>query len=131
MSTQTHPPLHISPPPAATGVRHVSVFERVRYVPGEVHGAILLQNERLRQVLFCVAAGNDLPRHRATCDVAVTVIEGAGTLVLDDGAPLRLRPGVHLVMPEGTPHAVEAETDLALLATFASPTPAIHFLDDE
>jgi quercetin dioxygenase-like cupin family protein len=61
--------------------------------------------------------------------VTVTVAAGTGALSLDEAEPIRLRPGVHLFLPGGTPHAVEAESDLALVATFTDPRPEIQFIE--
>lgn len=125
------PPFSLDPSPLFDPAtpHHVVLTERARHVPGQVVGAVLLQTNRLRQLLLGVAAGQAMPRHRATCDATVTVVEGAGRLALDGADPIRLRPGVHLFLPEGTPHAVEAEADLTLVATFADPEAEIHFLD--
>ncbi len=125
------PPLTLDPEPLLrpSAVGHVALTERVRHAPGQAIGVVLLQTDRLRQLLLGVAAGHAMPRHRATSDVTVTVVEGAGTLTLDGAEPVALRPGVHLVLPAGTPHAVGAEVDLTLVATFAEPRPEIEFLE--
>ena len=125
------PPLTLDPAPLLdpSAAGHVVLTERARHVPGQAAGAVLLQTGRLRQLLLGVAAGQAMPRHRASCDVTVTVVAGAGRLTRDAAAPIRLRPGVHLFLPAGTPHAVEAEADLTLVATFADAAPEIHFLD--
>lgn len=127
----TAPPLSLDPAPLfdPSAVQHVDLTERVRHVPGQAQGAVLLQTDRVRQLLLGVGAGQVMPRHRATCDVTVTVIAGAGALTLDDAGPVRLRLGVHLFLPAGAAHAVEAEADLTLVATFFDPAPEIHFLD--
>lgn len=133
MQTTIHskPPLTLDPSPVfdPSAVQHVVLTERVRHAPGQAVAAVVLQTDRLRQLLLGVAAGQVMPRHRATCDATVTVVAGTGTLTLDEDEPIRLAPGVHLFLPEGTPHAVESVTDLTLLATFADPQPGIHFLE--
>lgn len=126
----TKPPLTLDPSPIfdPSTAGHVVLAERVRHVPGQTQGSVLLQTDRLRQMLMAVPAGLTMPRHRATCDVTVTVAAGTGRLTLDGAEAIRLAPGVHLFLPAGTPHAVEAEADLTLVATFADPAAEIHFL---
>ena len=125
------PPLRLDPAPLfdPSAVQHVDALGHARHVPGQTQGTVLLQTDRVRQLLLAVSAGLTLSRHRATCDVTVTVAAGDGALTLDGADPIRLRPGVHLFLPAGTPHAVEAEADLTLLATFADPEPEIQFSD--
>lgn len=123
-------PLSFDPAPLfdPSTVRHIDVTEQAQYVPGQVRGTVILETDRVRQLLFGVPEGQTMPRHRASCDVTVTVVAGTGALTLDEAEPIRLRPGGHLFLPEGTPHAVEAESDLALVATFAAPRPEIRFI---
>lgn len=125
------PPLLLDPEPLLRPpvVGHVVVTEHARHERGQARGTVLLQTDRLRQLLLAVPEGQAMPRHRATCDATVTVIAGAGALTLDDADPILLRPGVHLFLPGGTPHAVEAEADLTLVATFADPAPDIQFIE--
>lgn len=129
----TKPPLSLDPSPVfdPSAVQHVVLTERTRHVPGQIVGAILLQTDRLRHLLMGVAAGQVMSWPRASCGVTVTVVAGAGRLTLDAAKSIRLRPGVHLFLPAGVPHAVEAEEDLTLVATFMDPAPEIHFLPGE
>ncbi len=126
----TLPPLKLDPAPLfdPAAVQHVDVTERARHVPGQTQGAVLLQTDRIRQMLMAVPAGLTMPRHRATCDATVTVAAGTGALTFDDAEPIALRAGVHLFMPAGVPHAVEATSDLTLIATFVEAAPEIQFL---
>ena len=123
------PPLHLDPTPLfdPSAVQFVVALQHARHVPGQTQGTVLLQTDRIRQLLLAVPAGLTLPRHLATCDVTLTVAAGDGTLRLDGADPIRLRPGVHLFLPARTPHAVKAEASLTLLATFADPAPEIQF----
>ncbi len=128
----TPPPLRLDPVPLfdPAAVQHVAATEHARHVPGQTQGTILLQTDRIRQLLLAVPAGMTMPRHRATCDVTITVVAGTGALTLSasgDAEAVALRPGVHLFLPSGTPHAVEAEADLTLVATFADAAPEIQF----
>ncbi len=104
-----------------------SLLDRASYTPGKVTTCVILQTDRIRQMLFCVPAAGRLPEHRASCDVALAVIEGCGTITLGDELPVTLAHGEHVFMPAGTPHAVAADEDLCLLATFAEPDPEIRF----
>lgn len=123
-------PFQVVPPPVfdASRLQHTSLRGHLRYVPGTVQGVILVQTSNLRQMLLCVPAGQGLPRHLATCDVTVRVIEGAGVLTVDGEEPVHLHEGSYLFMPAGQPHAVVAEKNLALLATFTQPNAEIRFL---
>ena len=127
----TTPPLRIDPAPIfdPSAVQHVVVTERARHVPGQTQGTVLLQTDRVRQLLLAVPAGLTMPRHRATCDVTITVVAGTGALTLDGAEAVALRPGVHLFLPAQTPHAVEAEADLTIVATFADAAPEIQFIE--
>jgi nitric oxide dioxygenase len=123
------PPLRLDPTPLfdPSAVQHVVVTEHARHVTGQTQGTILLQTDRVRQMLLAVPAGLTMPRHRATCDVTLTVAAGTGMFTGGDAEPVALRPGVHLFIPARTPHAVEATTDLTLVATFADAAPEIQF----
>ncbi len=110
-------------PPAVT----TSILDRASYVPGKVTTSVILQTDRIRQMLFCVPAAGQLHEHRASCDVALAVVEGRGSITLGDEPPVALAHGEHVFMPAGTPHAVAADENLCLLATFAEATPEITF----
>ncbi len=116
-----------SPTPATGQPVISSIPDRASFTPGAVTTSILLQTDRIRQMLFCVPAAGRLPEHRASCDVALTVIEGRGAITLGDAPPTALTPGTHVFMPTGTPHAVDADENLCLLATFSEATPTIEF----
>lgn len=117
-----------APPTPATGQPvATSLLDRASYTPGKVTTSVILQTGRIRQMLFCVPAAGRLPEHRASCDVALAVIEGRGTITLGDEPPVALAHGEHVFMPAGTPHVVAAVENLCLLATFAEPHPEIRF----
>ncbi len=117
----------MSPMPATEQPVISSILDRASYTPGKVTTSVLLQTDRIRQMLFCVPAAGQFPEHRASCDVALAVIEGSGTITLGDEPPVALAPGSHVFMPTGTPHAVAADENLCLLATFAEAAPKIEF----
>ena len=106
-----------------------SVLDRARYEPGKVTSVLVLQSDRIRQVLFCVPAAGRLPGHRASCDVALEMAS-RGTIFLGDEPPTELVLGTHVFMPARTPHAVSADQDPCLLATFAEPDPEIRSQND-
>lgn len=117
----------MSPMPATEQPVTTSILDRASYTPGRVTTSVILQTDRIRQMLFCVPAAGRLPEHRASCDVALAVIEGCGTITLGNAPPAALAPGTHVFMPASTPHAVDADENLCLLATFAEATPTIEF----
>ncbi len=126
----TAPPLALNPTPIfdPATVQHVDVTARARHVPGQTQGSVLLQTDRVRQMLMAVPAGLTMPRHRATCDVTITVAAGTGSLPLDGAEAVALHAGVHLFLPAGTAHAVAAATDLTLVVTFTEAAPEIQFI---
>lgn len=126
------PPVQFHPSPIfdPASVQHVVAADHVTHVPGQTQGHILLKTDRFYQLLLAVPAGLLMPWHQSTRDATVTVMAGTGSLLLENAEPIHLQPGVHLYLPAGTPHAVEAETDITLIATFADPDSEIQFLDD-
>jgi quercetin dioxygenase-like cupin family protein len=62
-------------------------------------------------VMFAMAAGERLSEHTAARPAIIHVLAGTGDLTVD-GDPHPLAPGAWLRMTAGTPHALDATTDL-------------------
>lgn len=103
---------------------HQSYFTRlqdqIQYADAGVLSKVLLKTARCQYTLFCLSAGTDISEHTSTRDAVVQVLEGQGLLTLN-GEPIRLEPGVLVLMPANASHALQAEQNLAFLLTLSDP----------
>jgi quercetin dioxygenase-like cupin family protein len=72
---------------------------------------------------FNFRAGQELPVHAHDIEgeVSLTVIEGEGEFLGEDGATLPAKAGDILISSISEPHGLRAKTDLRLLVTIAPP----------
>jgi quercetin dioxygenase-like cupin family protein len=88
----------------------------------------LHQTDRQKVVLGYFEPGQFIPVHAPESDVAITVLDGTGT-VRDGEDDRRVEPGSVVVVPAGTDRGVRADDDSRLEATLVTappPTDAEH-----
>ncbi len=67
----------------------------------------LVDNERVRIVVFAFDAGEQLTEHTASMPAVLTLVDGAMRLDLDEGS-YELGPGDCAYLPAHAPHSLEA-----------------------
>lgn len=88
------------------------------YPQSGVLSKVLLKLPTSQYTLFCLATGTEISEHTSTRNATVHVLEGRGILTLA-GEPIRLEPGVFVFMAAHTPHALQADENLAFLLTLS------------
>ena len=79
---------------------------------------LIFDSERMRVVLFCLKAGQELTPHSAPSEVMFHCVEGAGKAIIGkDDIPLV--PGALVDCPPQVSHGLKAEKDLVVLAIIA------------
>jgi quercetin dioxygenase-like cupin family protein len=66
--------------------------------------------------LFCMAAGQSMSEHAASCPAAIHVLKGSGAVRLGRKSH-QARPGSWYYMPKGLLHALRADEDFVFLLT--------------
>lgn len=83
---------------------------------------LIFDSERMRVVLFCLKAGQELQPHSAPSEVMFYCVEGAGNAIIgNDNVPLTR--GSLVDCPPQVEHGLKADKDLTVLAIIA-PRPA-------
>lgn len=88
----------------------------VQFAQGGIVSKTFLERDRVKLVLFCMAAGQQLSEHTAGMPAIIHVLSGRAVATLEQQVH-EAGPGDVLYMPAGTVHAVEAKDDLVFLLT--------------
>ena len=100
--------------------RPVDLAAQVEYAPGQVTSKTLVQNPAVGITLFAMAKGEGISAHKSTGDAFVTVLEGRGSITIDNDT-FTVEQGQSIVMPAGHPHAVSALDDFKMLLVVVFP----------
>ncbi|MBF0480325.1 MAG: cupin domain-containing protein [Desulfovibrionaceae bacterium] len=92
----------------------------VEYLPGQVVSKTLVQNKALSLTLFAFPAGEGLSEHTARGEALVQVLDGEALLTIG-GKKVRATAGQTVVMPAGTPHALDAPKAFKMLLCVVQP----------
>lgn len=79
---------------------------------------ILLDNPKIKVLLFTFAAGGGLAEHVAPLDATIQIISGQAAITVADEAIVG-KPGTWIQMVAKTPHSIKAETPVVLLLTLS------------
>ena len=93
--------------------------------PDGILSRTLLNDDRLRVVLFAFSQGQQLTEHTASVPAVLHVLEGEAGLKLGPDA-VEARAGAWVHMPANLPHGIEARTPLILLLLMLKAPPAAH-----
>jgi quercetin dioxygenase-like cupin family protein len=74
----------------------------------------ILENERLKGVIFGFGSGQELSEHTASKPALLFFVKGEATLGLGDDAR-EARAGTWVHMPAGLKHSIRAKTPLVML----------------
>lgn len=89
--------------------------EKTIYAPDGPQPKILMDDDKVKIVVAGLEPGQKIPEH-AEATAMYHFLEGRGWMLVD-GERLAVGPGATVVMPAGTVRGMEAETQLAFLAT--------------
>ena len=97
----------------------LNLADEVGYQPGQIVSKTLVQNDAVGLTLFAFDQGEQISTHEATGDALVTILDGAGRIILA-GVTHELHTGESIIMPARTPHAVFAveQFKMALLVVY-------------
>lgn len=84
------------------------LVEMVTYQPGQVVSRTLAQNPFLSLTVFAFDAGEGISAHTVTADALVQIIDGQAKVTVGDKQVV-VKAGQVVAMPEGVPHALQAE----------------------
>lgn len=77
---------------------------------------ILIDNPKIKAILFSFAAGAGLAEHVAPLDATIQIISGMAALTVVDEV-VDGKPGTWIHMVAKTPHSIRAETPVVMLLT--------------
>ncbi|MBI4288072.1 MAG: cupin domain-containing protein [Chloroflexi bacterium] len=97
----------------AQQVARLREFDSKRFV-----SKLIFDSEKMRVVLFCLKAGQEVSPHSAPSEVLFHCIEGQGEAIVGD-EKVDLAPGSLVDCPPQMPHGLVAETDLVVVAVIA------------
>ena len=96
----------------------ITLQDLIKYPTSGIISKVLLKDTNSQYSLFCLAGGTLIDEHTSTRNAVVNVVAGTGNLYLA-GENITLAPGVFIFIPSNTPHAVQAQSNLAFLLTLS------------
>lgn len=102
-------------------MRTVDLREAQAFSPAGPRSILVADGPAARYALFCLEPGQAMPPHVSPCAVALTVLEGEGT-VSGAGGEAPLAPGTMVLFDPDEPHGFTARTRLVALAVI-TPRP--------
>ena len=86
----------------------------IEYATDAIVSKTLVDEPRVKIVLFAMSAGQSLSEHTASMPASIHVLEGKASILLD-AARHEASPGTYIFMPAHLNHAVDAITDTVFL----------------
>ncbi|TVQ58005.1 MAG: cupin domain-containing protein [Spirulina sp. DLM2.Bin59] len=90
----------------------------IEYPQSGAKSKLLLEDENCRYMLMSLAASASLAEHTNPRNATVNVIEGQGTMTLED-KEIFLKFGVFIFIPASARHSLKAITNLSFLLTLS------------
>lgn len=94
----------------------VDLEAAVEFAADGIVSKTLLEQPGCKVILFCMATGQSLSEHTASCPAAIHVLKGKGVVRLGRKSH-QARPGSWYYMPKGLLHALRADEDFVFLLT--------------
>ncbi|MFH1139314.1 MAG: cupin domain-containing protein [Pseudomonadota bacterium] len=92
----------------------------VEYQAGQVVSRTMAQPPHLSLTLFAFDQGEGISSHSASGDALVQVLDGEALITIGD-KKVTVAAGEAVVMPAGTPHALDAPVRFKMLLTVVKP----------
>ena len=99
----------------------IRLTDLVDYQEGRVVSRTLAQPPYMSLTLFAFARGEGISAHSASGDALVQVLDGEALITIGD-EKFTVGSGESVVMPAGTPHALDAPTPFKMLLTVVKAT---------
>jgi quercetin dioxygenase-like cupin family protein len=80
------------------------------------NSTIVLDDDRLKVILFSFASGSGLAEHVAPFTAIIQIISGEAEMTVGD-QPVAGKAGTWIQMKPKTPHSIQAQTPVTLLLT--------------
>jgi quercetin dioxygenase-like cupin family protein len=82
--------------------------------PDTIISQTVLENERVKLILFGFAPGQELSEHTASMPAILQFVQGEAGLTLD-ADEVTAQPGTVVYMPPRLPHSVRAQTEVVMI----------------
>ena len=104
-------------------MKKINLYEESKFSDKGMAKLLVHDSPYFKILNFNFKAGQELPVHAHDIEgqVSLTVLEGEGEFLGQDGATLPARKGDVLISDIAEPHGLRAKTDLRLLVTIAPP----------
>ena len=104
-------------------VKKVNLFEAGLFADKGFGRLLVHDSPYFKIINFNFRAGQELPVHSHDIEgqVSLTIIEGEGEFLGQDGSSFPAKPGDVVISDIAEPHGLRAKTDLRLLVTIAPP----------
>ena len=96
----------------------INLEEFTEFSPSKPVSKILYDSEKVRAVLFCLDAGQEVAPHTVVPKVTMLVISGSGAFTVGDQTH-EVEPGSFVVCESNEAHGMKAKEKMTVLATIA------------
>ncbi len=103
-------------------MKAIDLREAQAFSPAGPRSTLLADGPAARFALFCLEPGQAVPPHVSPSVVALTVLEGEGSVTGGEGE-VQLKPGTMVLFAPNEPHGFTARTRLVALAAI-TPRPS-------
>lgn len=93
----------------------LNLQEQEEYSPEHYVPKFLHSSDKVRVILLCLDAGQEIPPHTSP-EATLHVVKGSGTITVGE-QEMPVQQGTLVVVPAGVSHAVRSQEKMALLAT--------------
>ena len=104
-------------------MKKIALFEEHGFKDLTFSNYLVHESEFMKVINFNFKAGQQLPVHSHDLEgeLTLTILEGEGEFLGQDGAAMPANAGDVLVSEIAEPHGVKATTDMRVLVTIAPP----------
>jgi quercetin dioxygenase-like cupin family protein len=94
----------------------VNIEQATEFARSGIVSKTLVETDRVKLILFCMEAGQELSEHTASVPAIIHLVSGKATLKLGAETHQAEAGGLYY-MPEGLVHAIKAHENLVMLLT--------------
>ena len=104
-------------------MKNIHLFEANDFSDQGMKKLLVHDSPYFKILNFNFQAGQELPVHHHDIDgqLSITVLEGEGEFLGEDGATLPARAGDVLISEIAEPHGIRASSDMRVIVTIAPP----------
>ncbi len=93
---------------------HTDLKALMQFPRDGIFSKVLVKTKTYSYTLMCLSRNTDIDTHTSAKNGMVYVLEGSGIFHLE-GEDISMSPGVMIHMIKNAPHALKADSDLAIL----------------